>query len=47
MSLTQSFLCWSDKLVVGLHMLLTPVSTVVRTAYPLFAHPPNPILEGE
>ena len=46
MSLTQSFPCGSDKLVVDLHMLLSSVGTMVKPAYPLFAHRPNPIQEG-
>ena len=46
MSLTQSFLCGSDKLVVSLHFLLSPVGTVVKPAYPFIADRPNPIQEG-
>ena len=44
MSLTQS--CRSDKLEVGLHLLLSPVGTAVKPAHRLFAHRPNPIQEG-
>ena len=33
--------------MVGLHLLLSPVGTVVKPAYPLFAHRPNPIQEGK
>ena len=47
MSLKQSFLCRSEKIVVGLHLRLSPVGTVVEPAYPLFLHRPNPILEEE
>ena len=32
MNLTQSSLCRSDKLVIGVHLLLSPVSAVVTTA---------------
>ena len=31
-SLTRSSLCWSDKLVVGLHLLFSPAGTVVKPA---------------
>ena len=47
MILTQSFPCRSDKLMVGLHLLLFPVGTVVKPADLLFAHRPHPIQEGE
>ena len=43
MNLTQSFLCRSDRLVIGLHLLLSPVSKVVKPACSVFAHRPNPI----
>ena len=32
--------------MVGLHLLLSPVGTVVKPANPMFVHRPNPILEG-
>ena len=32
--------------MVGLHLLLSPASTVVKSALPEFAHRPNPIQEG-
>ena len=44
MCLTQSFLFWSDDLVVGLHLLLSSASTAVMPAPPLFVHRPNPTL---
>ena len=47
MNWTLSFLRKSDQLVVGLHLLLSPVSTVVKPAYSVFAHHPSPIQEGE
>ena len=47
MNLTQSFLCRRDKLVIGLHLLLSPVSTVVKPAYSVFALRQNPIQEVE
>ena len=38
MSLTLSFFCRSDKLVLGLHLLLSPVSTAVKPAEHEVAH---------
>ena len=32
--------------MIGRHLLLSPLITVVKPAYPVFAHP-NPIQEGE
>ena len=32
-NLTQGFFCRSDKLVIGLHLLLFPVSTVVKSQH--------------
>ena len=43
MNLTLSFLRRNDKLVIGRHLLLSPVSTVVKPAYSVFAYHPNPI----
>ena len=37
----------SDKLLVGPHLLLSPVCTVVKPAYSVFTHHPNPIQDGE
>ena len=36
----------SDKLVIGRHLLLSPVSTVVKPAYSDNAHRPSPTQEG-
>ena len=44
-SSTLSFLCGSDKLVVGLHQLLSLVSTVIKPACLSFADHPNRIQE--
>ena len=41
-----SFLVESDKLVIGEHLFLSPVSTAVETAYSEFDRRPNPIQEG-
>ena len=43
MNLTLSFLGKSDKLVIGQHLLLSPLSTVVKPACSEFDHRPNPI----
>ena len=45
MNLTQNFLLRSDKLVIGQHLLLSPVNTVVKRAWSVLAHRPNPIQE--
>ena len=45
MNLTPSFLLQSDKLVIGLHLLLSPARTVLKPAEHEFAHHPNPIQE--
>ena len=47
MNLLLSFLWRSDKLVIGRHLLLSPVSTVVKPACSVFAHRPHPTQEGE
>ena len=47
MNWTLSFLGKSDKLVIGQHLLLSPVSTAVEPAYSEFDHRPHPIQEGE
>ena len=47
MNLTLSFLSGSNKLVIGRHLPLSPVSTPVKPAYPVIAHHSNPIQEGE
>ena len=47
MNFTLSFLLRSDKLVIGQHLLLSPVSTAVKPAFSEFDHCPNPIQEGE
>ena len=46
MNWTLSFNGKSDKLVVGLHLFLSPVSTAVKPACSVFDHRPNPIQEG-
>ena len=47
MNWTLSFLDETDELVIGRHLLLSPVSTALKPAYSVFAHRPNPIQEGE
>ena len=46
MNWTSSFLLKSDELVIGPHLLLVPVGTVVKPAEHEFAHRPNRIQEG-
>ena len=41
--LDLSFLCRSDKLVIVRYLPLSPLSTVVKSAYSIIAHHPNPI----
>ena len=45
MNLSLSFLKQSDTLVIGRHLLLSPVSTAVKPAYSVFLNP-NSIQEG-
>ena len=43
----MSFPVQSDKLVVGRHLLLSPVSAVVKPTCSVFVRRPNQIHEGE
>ena len=43
MNWTSSFPVQSDKLAIVLHLLLTPVSTVVKPTEHEVAHRPSPI----
>ena len=45
--LDTEFSLKGDKLVIGQHLLLSPVKTVVKPAGSVFAHRPNPIQEEE
>ena len=47
MNWTLSFIGESDKLVIGRHLLLSPVSTAVKPACSVFAHRPNPTQERD
>ena len=46
MNFTLSFLLRSNTPVISQHLLLSPVSTVVKPAWSVFADRPNPIQEG-
>ena len=46
MNWTLRFLVKNDKLVIGQHLLLSPVSRVVKPAEHEFAHRPSPSPEA-